>query len=177
MSIKEENDENIVWSEIVEANRDKLVDELIRLGRESYGRPEIDLYLYDDGTTEDFYNPGGNSWIDGEDNIIIHMFRNEYASYLTDDVDVEEFINDFREFSDDVDTFIAELMEEYDCENLEELNHAVDIFDELDDYDSEAYDAVLDLYYFSDEGQLYSWANDIIDRKIEELEANEYYEK
>lgn len=105
------------------------------------------------------------------------MFRNEYASYLTDDVDVEDFINDFREFSDDVDTFIAELMEEHDCENLEELNHAVNIFVELRDYDSEAYDAVLDLYYFSDDAQLDSWANEIIDRKIEELEADEEYAK
>lgn len=35
MIIKEYDDnENIVWSEVVEANRDKLVDELIRLGRE-----------------------------------------------------------------------------------------------------------------------------------------------
>ena len=176
MIIKEYNDnENIVWSEVVEANRDKLVDELIRLGRESYGRPEIDLYLYADGTTDDFSNPGGNSWIDGEDNIIIYMFRNEYASYLTDDVDIENFINDFREFSDNVDTFIADLMEEHDCENLEELNHAVDIFGELRDYDNEAYNAVLDLYYFSDDAQLNSWANEVIDRKIEELEADEDY--
>lgn len=177
MFIKEENNENIVWSEFVEANRDKLVDEIIRLGREGYAKPEIDLYLYDDGTTYDFSNPGGNSWLDGNDSIVIYRTNDEYASYLTDDVYVEDFINDFREFSDDVDTFIAELMEEHDCENLEELNHEVDIFRELDRYDSEAYDAVLDLYYFSDEGQLYSWANDIIDRKIEELEANEEYEK
>lgn len=173
MFIKEENNENIVWSEIVEANRDKLVDELIRLGREGYQRPEIDLYLYDDGTTYDFSNPGGNSWLDGNDSIIIYKTNDEYASYLTDDVDVEDFINDFREFSEDVDTFIAELMEEYDCENLEELNHAVDIFDELDDYDSEAYDAVLDLYYFNADNE--EWANEIINNKIAELAEEEEY--
>lgn len=71
LHINESSNSGTDWIAIIEANRDKIKDAIIELGRDAYGRPQCDLYLYDDGTLDTFCNPGGNSWLDGNDSIVV----------------------------------------------------------------------------------------------------------
>lgn len=60
-----------------------------------------------------------------------------------------------------------------ECDTLDELNHEVDWDDELSELDETAWEATLDdIYYDTD---LDEWANEIINKRIEELEEQSKY--
>ena len=172
--LNESADSERDWIAIIEDNRDKIKDAIIELGRDAYGSVQQDLYLYDDGTLDTFSNTGGNSWLDGDDSIVVWDTNGyEYAS-LTDYVDYRDLIDIFKENTNkNVDAILNDLMIEYECDTLDELNHEIDWDRELSKIDDDAYEKMLDdIYYGSD---LDEWANDIIDRRIEELEEQSKY--
>lgn len=167
-----ESIDNQKWIKIINDNYDSIADELINLVKDAPGRHQMDLYLYDDGSTEVFDNVGGNSWLNSDDCIVIWNTRGfEFTSpEELADLDTYRFIEDFKDYTKvDVDKILKNLVSEYDYDSVDDLiiNEASLVENTLINADSDAYDEMIDgimsnLYD-------YEWAESIIDSVIGEL--------
>lgn len=72
-------------SEIIRQNYDKLIEAIIALEK-SDPKYQVDLYLYPDGSTDEFVNVGGNSWLN-DDHIKIYSCNHEYWDFDIEDID------------------------------------------------------------------------------------------
>lgn len=171
MVIKE-NVNNQKWIDIIEANRDNIVDELINLAKDAPGRSQMDLYLYDDGSMEVFNNVDGNSWLNSDNYIVIWNTRGfEFTSpEELADMDTYRFIDSFKDYTKvDVYKILKNLAAEYEYNSIKDLinDDASLVENTLINADSDAYDEMIDdiMYNLYD----YEWAESVIDTKIEEL--------
>lgn len=174
LHIKEYN-EKVNWADVIENNRDEIVDTLISMAKNACGRPQQDLYVYPDGSLTIFDNVGGNSWID--DNHFVVWTTKGYEYTTPEDlagIYTEDFISNFKDYTNkDVDRILRKLADEYDYNSVDELIRydADAVRKELIQADEIAYndmvDDILDNLFDS------NWADDVIDNAIEQSYMNE----
>ena len=86
----------IDYGKIMIENKEKIKAAIIALEKQQC-RYEVDLYLYPDGTTDEFVNVGGNSWRNDEHYVIYssnHEYDDDdYSEY--DDDELEEMLDEF----------------------------------------------------------------------------------
>lgn len=168
------------WIDIIESNRDKLVNELIDLGKDACGSYQKDLYLWDDGRITVFDNVGGNSWINSDDYIVVWSTRGYEYDTIEDlaDIDTDDFIRILNDYtSDDVNDYVTTWLylntdapEYYDTVDEYIHRESNEVRQELIKHYPEAYndmteDLANDIFDTN-------WADDIIDMRIEELKRD-----
>lgn len=130
------------WVNLIESNWDSLRDAIVELMRDASGRPEQDLYLYPDGSTTVFWNPGGNSWINDDSIVIYDTSGYEYYSDL-DYMDSMDVVELFAEYDRTIWDHLEQLRIEHECDDLNELLHEINIESEIRDYNSNAYETLM----------------------------------
>ena len=162
-------EEYIDWKSVIKQNKDEIIDALMDLGKQAYGRPQKDLYLYLDGEIEVFNNVGGNSWINNDRLVIWTTADYEYAN-VDDNIYTDDFIEMFKRYTDkDVDKFLQNMANDYDYDSINELirYESGDVQRKLKELDKIAYDELItDL--LNDEFDL-DWANSVLRYTYEHL--------
>ena len=161
------------YARLIRKYREKIVDELIELGKDAYGRYERDLYIYPDGSIEVFDNIGGNSY-ENNDHFVIWTTRGyEYAS-PTDNIYAEDLYEIFCDYTDrdKAESYFNRLLDEYECADIERLAGEVDIEDEMQKCDETAYNEMI-ADILDDEFDS-NWANEMVILAIENAEARDY---
>lgn len=157
------------WIDLIESNWDALRDAIVDLMRDASGRPQQDLYLHPDGSTTVFWNPGGNSWIN-DDSIVIYNTRGyEYYSDL-DDMDSMDIVEWFAEYDSTIRDHLEQLRIEHECDDLSELLHEIDIESEIRDYNSDAYETMMNAIFDENINYAYDAADEALRSTVESLE-------
>lgn len=161
-------EEHIDWKSVIAQNKDKIIDALMDLGKQSYGRPQMDLYLYTDGEIEVFNNVGGNSWIN-DDHLVIWT-TNGYEYTNVDDIYTDEFIEIFKRYTNEnVDKFLQNMANDYDYDSVNELikYESGDVQRKLKELDRTAYNELI-ANLLNDEFDL-DWAYSVLRYTYEHL--------
>ena len=162
-------EEYVDWKFVIEKNKDRIIDALIDLGKEAYGRPQMDLYLYPDGELTVFDNVGGNSWLDDDHLVIWTTAGYEFAD-VDDNIYTDDFIEIFKSYTDkDVDKFLQDMANEYDYDSVNDLirYESGRVQKGLRRFDEQSYEELIsDL--LNDEFD-YDWAESVIENKLNEL--------
>lgn len=103
------------YSEIAKNHRNEII-EAIKALEKSDPQVQTDLYLYPDGTTEEFINVGGNSWLDNEHKVVYHTDHSTWDDEAMDNMTDWDIENEADEI---VDFFIKKMEEEESAEEEE----------------------------------------------------------
>ena len=162
-------EEYIDWKSVIKQNKDKIINALMDLGKQAYGRPQMDLYLYPNGEIKVFNNVGGNSWIN-DDRLVIWTTADYEYSNVDDNIYTDDFIEMFKRYTDkDVDKFLQNMANDYDYDSVNELirYESSDVQRKLKELDKTAYNELItDL--LNDEFDL-DWANSVLRYTYEHL--------
>ncbi len=157
------------WKSVIEQNKDKIIDALMDLGKQAYGRPQMDLYLYPDGEIEVFNNVSGNSWIN-DDHLVIWTTADYEYTNVDDNIYTDDFIEIFKRYTnEDVDKFLQNMANDYDYDSVNELirYESGDVQRKLKELDKTAYNELIaDL--LNDEFD-YDWAISVLKYVYERL--------
>lgn len=165
----EEHHDSEFWINLIESNWDSLRDAIVDLMRDASGRPQQDLYLYPDGSTTVFWNPGGNSWINDDCIVIYNTSGYEYYSDL-DDIDSMDVVELFAEYDSTIWDHLEQLRIELECDDLGELLHEINIESELRDYNSDAYETMMNAIFDDNINYAYDAADEALRSKVDSLE-------
>ena len=108
------------YSEIAKNHYDEIIEAIKRLEK-SHPMFDIDLYLYPDGTTYEFENCGGNSWLNDEHEVIYtanHQYWDIPEEFFDEDGNYDPDEGDLQDMAErELDYFIEKMQRE---ENEEE---------------------------------------------------------
>ena len=162
-------EEYVDWKSVIEKNKDKILDALIDLGKEAYGRPQMDLYLYPNGELTVFNNVGGNSWLD-DDHLVIWTTAGYEDANVDDNIYTDDFIEIFKSYTNkDVDKFLQDMANEYGYDSVNDLIRydSGDVQRKLKELDRNAYNELI-ANLLNDEFDL-DWANSALRYTYEHL--------
>lgn len=174
VSASEDVHDNQFWIDLIYDKWDSLKDDIVAVMKDANGRPQQDLYLYPDGTTSVFWNPGGNSWEDS-DSIVIYSTRGqEYYSDL-DNIETSDIVEMFADYDNSIYNYLEQLRVERDCDTIDELYHEIDLEKELINYNQDAYDKMMDDMWNESISEAYEGAEYALESTINELEDRDRY--
>lgn len=83
------------WSAYIRENEDEILEAMYKLAK-AMNPFRIDLYLWEDGTIQEFINIGGNSWIESEeDHIVLLSFDGSLVDYReATEYEIEDAMDD-----------------------------------------------------------------------------------